>query len=228
MWRGGCAITLQVRATGLSRKLAQQHHLWISSRTIQPSVNTVTLFLSKTGAFSDNSAATVLYRLTMDLKQALLEGYAPKSKADEIPRLFAALYKLAPVRLRYCDSWEGARGGLELLAEQDMKDLGLARGGFAATVDADSRRILVIPITMGFVVVRDHCLVEDRLKCWASPHARGLEGIGKRGVDMAFVLRCIDMSHWRAEGQSFPIDRSATIAPLPKFGENGWRVAAEA
>jgi hypothetical protein len=133
---------------------------------------------------------------SLNLKQALLKGYKPKSTVDEADHVFAELHRQAPVRLSFRDHWEGPRDTLKPLVNEDVEKLGVIRGTFGASIDKRGRRLLVFPVTLGHVVLREVGDGEGRFRNWASPKAQALEGVEKSNVDLAFVLRCTSWSGW--------------------------------
>lgn len=132
----------------------------------------------------------------MNLKQALLKGYKPKSTVDEAAHAFAELHRQAPVQLSFRDHWEGPRDTLKPLANEDLEKLGVVRGTFGASIDKRGRRLLVVPVTLGHVILREVGDIGGRFKNWASPKAQALEGVERNNVDFAFVLHCIAWSGW--------------------------------
>lgn len=132
----------------------------------------------------------------MNLTQALLKGYKPKSTVDEAAHVFAELHRQAPVRLSFRDHWEGPRDTLKPLANEDVKALGVTRGKFGAAVDKRGRRLVVIPISLGHVVIREFGDGDGRFRNWASPKAQGLEGMDRNNVELAFVSHCVALNGW--------------------------------
>lgn len=132
----------------------------------------------------------------MNLKQVILNGYRPKSRGDEAAHIFAELHRRAPARLTFHPGWQGIRDTLKPLAAKNIAELGIAKGSFGAAVDTRGRKLLVIPITLGHVVVREAGF-DDEFKNWASPIAQGLEGVARNNVGIDFVLACIGWSGWK-------------------------------
>ena len=133
---------------------------------------------------------------TLNLKQSLLKGYKPRSSGDEAIHIFSELHKQAPVRLTFRDTWDGFRDTMKPLASEDVEALGVTRGKFGAAIDKRGRRLVVIPITLGHVVIRECGDGDGRFRNWASPKAQGLEGMERNNVDVAFVLHCVGLNGW--------------------------------
>lgn len=134
----------------------------------------------------------------LKLQDCLLAGHKPTSHKEAVRLLFDELYRRAPQRLTFDPSWKGERDTLKPLAKTAIQDLGITLGRIGATQDDRGRRILVIPISMGHIVVREVDSSKDEFKSWPSPQAESLEGMSRNNVDMDFILQGVAYSGWPA------------------------------